>query len=799
MTTQLFSVSPDGKGLLTPDGKPFFAVIVNYVGHGDRAWSWFKPGQFDPALVEADFRLARQTGANTIRTFVDDPLQGEFPKGDWTKLDAVVQAAERAGVYLLLTFADYALSFVSTLADHARLIAGRYRGRPIILGYDLKNEPHFDDLLFVHYPQQTVVPLLDSSLSAAYPPKRPEAEAISWARSAGHVPKWFTDEQAIAYAHARDLFDGCVAAVSAWISGQGYDVSAVEFIRSPAAQPWQPFLEALDETLQGWLSPQLDAVRKADPGRLITVGWSDVLLAGLWANAALDFLDIHRYPRDNTHRQLTYQVNIPAALRSAFPNKPVVLGEFGYPTSELEPAQAAIGESAIWLRAYELGLAGAGKWMLWDLPPGVNPKERSFGLFAANGSPKPAALALPALSELLMSNGPAGRLALDTASSAIVYRYVADDALAAGGSNRVGDDWTRWEGSGLAQLFVVRAAGNALHIRATAAGRITLDLGRLLGLTDLKGYTLQTGAAAVEHTRSGTTIAFAVTAGQVVTLQMTLLAAVDAKIAILWPHGSATVAQADLANLTAYLTFPNSRVAVPCDFNAEVTLWRSLNNEPASPIAVGVRRLADFAGRHVPVWDFNDVDVSAARDPKNKLYFSARVAGIPCRSNVWVHGVDARTFLPQQFQPKAALLVAANAAPAEVDARLQIVWPHDNAAVSEAEQANVTADLFTHGARTRLGLAKTGAAWRPAVWLMRAVDNGVGERIAAGVMRLEADGSSRWDFNDVDVSPAREETGKVHFWVEVEGVRTYSNFWTHGVDARTYLPNPDVLLGDCPK
>ena len=63
------SITPDGGRLLTPGGRSFFAVIVNYVGHSDRAWAQFQAGKFDPALIEADFRLARQAGANTIRTF----------------------------------------------------------------------------------------------------------------------------------------------------------------------------------------------------------------------------------------------------------------------------------------------------------------------------------------------------------------------------------------------------------------------------------------------------------------------------------------------------------------------------------------------------------------------------------------------------------------------------------------------------------------------------------------------------------------------------------------------------------
>jgi hypothetical protein len=84
----------------------------------------------------------------------------------------------------------------------------------------------------------------------------------------------------------------------------------------------------------------------------------------------------------------------------------------------------------------------------------------------------------------------------------------------------------------------------------------------------------------------------------------------------------------------------------------------------------------------------------------------------------------------------------------------------------------------------------------PAVWLVRALNNDVGVRVARGQPRRDGAGV-HWDFNDVDVSAARDPQSKLHFWVEVDGIRTYSNFWTHGVDARTYLPNPDVLLGDC--
>ena len=140
--------------------------------------------------------------------------------------------------------------------------------------------------------------------------------------------------------------------------------------------------------------------------------------------------------------------------------------------------------------------------------------------------------------------------------------------------------------------------------------------------------------------------------------------------------------------------------------------------------------MAEFDGRRVPVWDFNDIDVSAARDPSAKLYFSVRVMGVACRANIWVHGTDARTLMPQPFQAEAELPVTAANAPAEVDARIQILWPHGGASISQALLANLSADLFAHGTRTRLSPAKSGPTWQPAIWLVRAGNNGVGERVA---------------------------------------------------------------------
>ena len=55
-----------------------------------------------------------------------------------------------------------------------------------------------------------------------------------------------------------------------------------------------------------------------------------------------------------------------------------------------------------------------------------------------------------------------------------------------------------------------------------------------------------------------------------------------------------------------------------------------------------------------------------------------------------------------------------------------------------------------------------------------------------------------WQFNDVDVSPARDPHSRVYFRVDVVGATSYSNIWTHGVDARTNFPKQDVPTGVAP-
>jgi hypothetical protein len=113
------------------------------------------------------------------------------------------------------------------------------------------------------------------------------------------------------------------------------------------------------------------------------------------------------------------------------------------------------------------------------------------------------------------------------------------------------------------------------------------------------------------------------------------------------------VEQATLANITAYLFESGSLRAIPPSLGwiPTVRLHWSLNadtdlGEISSKIGIP-RTIITPAGVKFLAWDFNDIDVSAAQDPLNKLYFWVSVEGVEAFTNVWAHGSDARTIFPQ--------------------------------------------------------------------------------------------------------------------------------------------------------
>jgi len=127
-------------------------------------------------------------------------------------------------------------------------------------------------------------------------------------------------------------------------------------------------------------------------------------------------------------------------------------------------------------------------------------------------------------------------------------------------------------------------------------------------------------------------------------------AQVDAIIYILWPHGGTSVLQAEQANLTAILFGAGTRLAFPAgaSWTPTVRLHWSINHGTdltGGEGVIGTPREVHRNGMRYVVWDFNNIDVRAARNPNNRMYFWLSVDGVEARSSIWVHSADGRPIL----------------------------------------------------------------------------------------------------------------------------------------------------------
>lgn len=273
---------------------------------------------------------------------------------------------------------------------------------------------------------------------------------------------------------------------------------------------------------------------------------------------------------------------------------------------------------------------------------------------------------------------------------------------------------------------------------------------------------------------------------------------IDGKIEVVFPHDAAgnpqPVAQAPLVNVQALLFRSGSLDPVPCTGGPVLQLWRSLNNQPAEFVAEVGPRVAAVDGIAFPSWEFNDVEVSAARDPANRYYFFLRApeqAGF--RTNVWSHGADARTIFPVQDVPTG---VSTQQPVGPLDGRIEVVFPHDAAGnhqpIVQAPLVNLAVDLFEHGT-----LQSVPSDFPGPVRIVRSLNNDVANFVVEGERTIVTrDGITypRWVFNDVDVRAAQDPLNKYYFRVETQ----FPTVWAHGADARTIFPQKDIPTSSGP-
>lgn len=158
--------------------------------------------------------------------------------------------------------------------------------------------------------------------------------------------------------------------------------------------------------------------------------------------------------------------------------------------------------------------------------------------------------------------------------------------------------------------------------------------------------------------------------------------------------------------------------------------------------------------------------------------------------------VDARTYLPNPIAPSG---FSENAVLAQVDTRIQIVYPHDRqmnyATLDKATLVNVAVDIFEHGTLKSVPVDFKGgliilyiAEANGPMGLAQADGGGISIVATANLEPYKIGDVTypRWVFNNVKVEPGKQ----YHYLVRVQSLETFPTIWTHSLDVRTYLPNP---------
>ena len=400
---QLVVVTPDGLGFAERDsGRPYIPFGTNYydphTGWAPKIWR-----QFDAEKVREHFRIMRGLGVNCARVFLAaayfQPAADAVEQAALTKLDSLVEIARESGIRLMLTGPDHWEGWPSywnpdrfagenslqALERFWIVLGNRYRGEPAIFAWDLLNEPELPWFI------EEWRPLWNAWLKETY--GNWEAIKVAWGNELTEKDQW----------------------------GQLTVPEDRPDANNPRLRDWQRFREHLADR---WVRRQVEALRKADPTHLITVGyiqWSYPLIRhgnpGRYAAfnphrqaSLLDFVTIHFYPilgdpfgsEENWTKNIGY---LQAVLAYCHAGKPVVLGEYGWYGGGAVGNQPFLTEEqqARWISAeIEASRGLAVGWLSWpfaDTPQStdmslfgglvksdltVKPWGRKFATYAAN-------------------------------------------------------------------------------------------------------------------------------------------------------------------------------------------------------------------------------------------------------------------------------------------------------------------------------------------------------------------------------------------------------------------------------
>ena len=497
------TISKDG-AFVRPDGSPFFIVGTNYCGPFDaKLEEFFGKNSFSGEVLDTEFAKFEAVGINALRSFSFGRMGTLEASGDRVKV--IRDSARRHGIYLMPEIGLKALLAgpmdITDNAKHAAAVARAYRSEPMLLGYDLDNEPYLTQVGAMTFhgkpsplvnlrPYETMADLMDKNWV-----DRQMKKTDGWL----DLPSWLSEES------KREL----LASVSIWIAylkEQGVKDSTFPGLNGKIdiqnSGKYAPFLTALNETFSQWMDAMMQAVRSEDTEALVTIGYNTALVA-LPANEKLDFINDHIYQKPYAFKDTEISLGTFDRLHAMFPNKPISMGEFGLSNGlKLNSALADYQTQALWetlhyIYSYAHGFGGCIKWMdndwttpyihryaKWWTDPKTLAYEEQFGLFAfdgtPSGTPKPIAWCVKFFADYIQSNPKPGALTVFETKNQVRagFEYRAQNAWFYGGET-FANQAIRW-GNEATKVVMVRWDEKTITLMATIDLELELDTNALV-------------------------------------------------------------------------------------------------------------------------------------------------------------------------------------------------------------------------------------------------------------------------------------------------------------------------------
>ena len=498
------SIGKDGR-FVRPDGSPFFIVGANYCGTFDaKLEEFFSKKAFSPELLDAEFAKFHDIGINVMRSFSFGRMSTLEAPGD--RVQVIRDCARRHGMYLLPEIGLKALGMgpldITDNAKHAGAVARAYKGDPMLLGYDLSNEPYITEVGSMTFHGQPS-PIVQAQPYETMADLLVAPNDKNWVdRQIQKTDGWLNLPKNIPADTKREL----LAATGIWLSylkekgNAGHESTFLALngqIDIANSGKYAPFFTALNETFAQWIDEVSQAIRAEDPDALITVGYNRGYIA-LPANEKLSFINNHIYQKPGTFKDTEISLGTFDRLHAMFPGKPITIGEFGLNNGEqVNGAPANYQTQALWeilhyIDAYAHGYSGAMKWMdndwtapymhrfaKWWTDPKIIAQQEQFGFFkfdgTPSGTPKPIAWCVKFFSDHLQTNPKPGELRVFETNNQVKagFEYKVANAWFYGGE-AFANQAIRWDNPGT-KVVMVRWDQKGVTLMSTVDLDLELD------------------------------------------------------------------------------------------------------------------------------------------------------------------------------------------------------------------------------------------------------------------------------------------------------------------------------------